>query len=163
MGEGGGVVGARKLAPVEEQVVDRLSPAHPQAFPTLNLTHIHTHSHNHNQNHTRNHKPKPKPKPSPHSNSIRECRVGWAQASEPVSVLPSPATEEIAPRGKGGSGAEGSIISLFFRAQIKLRPRVMFDLTEVGVPEIAVCDCCARQLRASRRWVQTKIARLTNA
>ena len=41
-----------------------------------------------------------------------------SQASEPVSVLPSPATEEIAPRGKGGSGAEGSIISLFFRGQI---------------------------------------------
>ena len=46
--------------------------------------------------------------------------------------------------------------------QIKLLPRVMFDLTEVGVPEIVVYECCARQLRASRRWVQT-IARLTNA
>ena len=31
----------------------------------------------------------------------------------------------------------------------------------MGVPEIVVCDCCAQQLRASRRWVQT-ITRLTN-
>lgn len=25
--------------------------------------------------------------------------------------------------------------------QIKLLPRVMFDLAEVGVPDIVVCDC----------------------
>ena len=58
-----------------------------------------------------------------------------SQASEPVSVLPSPATEEIAPRGKGGSGAEGSIISLFFRAQIlaTISPSIRINASTVIV------------------------------